>query len=76
MLHASEQIQQCYHKEDERVLEGTWVILEVIEAVKLGYQILKIFEVWNFPYKEKYDRLTKSGGLFTEYVALNTHFSK
>ena len=65
---ASEQIQKCDHEDKDRLLEGTWVILEVIEALKLGYRIDKIFEVWDFSQKVKYDKSTKSGGLFTEYV--------
>ena len=40
----------------------------MIEAVKLGYRIDKIFEVWNFSEKEIYNKSVKSGGLFTEYV--------
>ena len=33
-----------------------------------GYQIDKIFEVWHFEQVSRYDPLTKTGGLFTEYV--------
>ena len=64
----TEQMQKCNHSAEERVLENTWVILEVIEALKWGYKIVKIFEIWHFPLREKYNKSDKSGGLFTEYV--------
>ena len=44
------------------------MILEILEALKLGYKIVKIFEVWHYTDIEKYDKITKSGGLFTDYV--------
>ena len=68
---ATEQMQKCNHSDEERVLENTWVILEVIEALKWGYKIVKIFEIWLFPLREKYNKSDKSGGLFTEYVLKN-----
>jgi hypothetical protein len=42
--------------------------LEVIEALKLGYKIVKIYEIGYFPLREKYNKSEKTGGLFTEYV--------
>jgi hypothetical protein len=35
----------CKHNDDERSFIGTWV---PEEAVKQGYKILKVFEVWHF----------------------------
>jgi hypothetical protein len=64
-------MQKCNHADEERVLENTWVILEVIEALKFGYKIVKIYEIWHFPLREKYNKSDKTG-LFTEYV--NTFF--
>ncbi len=48
-------MQRCNHSDEERVLENTWVILEVIEALKWGYKIVKIFEIWHIPLREKYN---------------------
>ena len=59
---------KCNHSYEERVLENTWVILEVIEALKWGYKIVELFEIWHFRLREKYNKSDKSGGLFTEYV--------
>ena len=42
--------------------------LEVLEAVKFGYQIKETFEVWHWNKSKVYDLITKTGGLFTEYV--------
>ncbi len=50
------------------LLSGTWVTDEVKKAVQKGYQIVTIYEVWHFNEISRYDPLTKTGGLFTEYV--------
>jgi hypothetical protein len=50
----------CKHNDDQRSFIGTWVTEEVREAVKQGYKILKVFEVWHF--KER------TTGLFKDYV--------
>ncbi|KAJ8018846.1 hypothetical protein HOLleu_42943 [Holothuria leucospilota] len=59
---------RCMHSEMERTITGTWVILEVQKAVQMGYTILKVEVVWHFEERAEYDRLTKSGGLFTKYI--------
>ncbi len=60
--------QTCNHSNSERAIEGTWVTEEVKHAVKKGYIILKIFSIWHFNDSNVYDKSTKTGGLFTEYV--------
>ena len=40
------------------------------EAIKHGYKIIEIFEVWHYPNSDIYDKSSQSGGLFTEYVDL------
>lgn len=50
----------CPHDENERSLTGTWCTPELEEAVRQGYVIQKIYEVWNF---EK-----RSTQLFEKYV--------
>lgn len=63
-------INNCKHNNNERSLIGTWVTLEVIEAIKYGYEILKIYEVWDWEESSVYDPVSKTGGLFVEYVNL------
>lgn len=58
----------CNCSDQDRALEGTWVILEILEALKHGYKIIQIHEVWHFPTTSKYDPKTRTGGLFTEYI--------
>ncbi len=53
--------QECDHNDDERMLFGTWCSLEIDEAVKNGYQIMKIDEVWHWNQREQYDKISKSG---------------
>ena len=43
-------------------MTGTWCTNELQRAVKLGYRIMKIHEVWHFPEDQRQD------GLFTDYV--------
>lgn len=60
----------CQHSDKERYLDGTWVSLELQEAVKAGYKIIKIYEIWNWSNTSQYDPITKKGGLFTDYINL------
>ena len=59
---AIEQQYTCNHTEKERVLTGTWVSLELNEAIKNGYIIKKIHEVWHYKESMQYDKEKKEGG--------------
>ncbi|KAJ8019010.1 putative DNA polymerase [Holothuria leucospilota] len=59
---------KCNHSESQRALTGTWVTLEVQKAIEKGYEIKRVEVVWHFTKSAKYDRETKEGGLFTDYV--------
>ena len=52
----------CRHDENERLLTGTWVTLELMKALEMGYKVKKVHEVWHF--KEK------SSTLFKDYIDL------
>ena len=52
----------CNHTPQERVIRGTWCTPELERAVDMGYQIVRIHEVWHFPEEQ---RVT---GLFADYV--------
>lgn len=65
---AEKNISKCNHNDSQRCLEGTWVSVEIMEAIRQGYKIIKIYEVWHYSNSEKYDKSTKSGGIFTSYV--------
>ena len=55
----------CTHTDSERALEGVWVTPELHHALKVGYKVLDIYEVWHWS-----ERKT---GLFADYV---DHFLK
>ena len=57
---ADDRIYNCKHDDNERQFTGTWVTEEVKEAVKQGYKIIKIHEVWHFE--------NKSNNLFKKYI--------
>ena len=52
----------CSHTDNDRVMRGEWCTPELQKALKKGYRILKIHEVWHFP---EHQRKT---GLFAPYV--------
>ena len=61
---------RCTHTDEQRCLVGSWVTLEVKEAIKQGYIIQQIYEVWHYDKSSKYDKESKTGGIFTKYVNL------
>jgi hypothetical protein len=50
------------------MIEGTWVTEEVKLAVTHGYKVNKIYSVWHWEKFDQYDPISKTGGLFTDYV--------
>ena len=50
----------CHHTDDQRALIGTWCTPELETAVRKGYTILHLHEVWHFPDTRM--------GLFWSYV--------
>ncbi|KAK7580532.1 hypothetical protein V9T40_001161 [Parthenolecanium corni] len=51
--------QECAHQDQDRSIEGTWATIEVEAAMRRGYKIQSINEVWHFK---------KSGDLWRGYV--------
>ena len=50
----------CHHEDHQRALTGTWCTPEVEKAIKKGYTILTIHEIWHFAEHRV--------GLFKDYV--------
>jgi hypothetical protein len=50
----------CPHSDEERIIEGVFTTPELLLAIKKGYEIKKIFEVWHYP--------ERSPNLFEEFV--------
>ena len=50
----------CSHSDTERMLDGTWVSVEVKKALEMGYSMVHIFEVWHFKNTSK--------TLFKDYI--------
>jgi len=50
----------CTHSDEQRTLRGTWCTPEIKKAIELGYQLVKVHEVWHFEQKQS--------GLFKGYV--------
>ena len=48
---------RCTHLlEEDRSLTGTWVTIELFEALDRGYKLLEVYEVWHFPETAQYDK--------------------
>jgi hypothetical protein len=58
----------CNHSENERAFTGTWTTVEIKEALKQGYKVLKIYEVLHYNETSQYDPITRTGGIFTTYI--------
>ena len=52
----------CSHSHEQRQLIGTWCTPELAEAVRQGYLVICIHEVWHFPPNQR------KQGLFANYV--------
>ncbi|XP_067291546.1 uncharacterized protein [Pseudorasbora parva] len=50
----------CNHTDEQRILRGCWVSVELARAIKHGYVVVKIDEVWHFS--------QTSDSLFSGYV--------
>lgn len=59
--------EKCTHGTDDRSFHGTFVPDELRTALKAGYKILKLDEIWEYDVVQ-YNKDTKSGGVFTNYV--------
>ncbi|XP_023017938.1 uncharacterized protein [Leptinotarsa decemlineata] len=58
---------ECQHNTAERALTGTWVLDEVKKAREMGYEMLRIHEIWSYNIT-KFDKLAGTSGLFTEMM--------
>lgn len=58
---------ECKHTSEERVLEGTWVLDEVLKALEKGYKIQKIHEIWKYNVR-KFNKENGEEGLFTSMM--------
>jgi hypothetical protein len=58
----------CDHDAEQRQLLGTWTTLELDKALSLGYQIVRIFEIYQYDDCAQYDGVDDDTGLFTGYI--------
>jgi len=60
--------QECSHTDEERMFTQSYCTPEVEVAINCGYRIVKIHEVLTWSDTEIYNKETKTGGLFTQYI--------
>ena len=58
----------CTCLEEKRELTGTWCTPEIQTALRLGYTLKKIYEVYHWEETTQYDSNTREGGLFAQYI--------
>ena len=58
----------CSCTDDERTFIGTWTSDEIDHALKRGYEVLAIDEVWHYPKDQQmqYDGENEDSGLFVK----------
>jgi hypothetical protein len=61
---------RCQHNAADRQLTATWCTEEVHLAMRLGYQVQSISEVWHWKKWSQYDKTRGEKGLFGEYIDL------
>jgi len=57
------QTEDCHHQSDERCLTGVWTTPELTEAVRQGYKVRQVYEVWDYEKQSK--------DLFRDYIKEN-----
>jgi hypothetical protein len=60
----------CSCNDEKGTMTGTWCNPEIELACSMGYEIVKIYEVYHFDESSMYDRSACKGGLFADYVNL------
>ena len=58
----------CGCSDEDRTMTRTWCTPELQTAVRLGYRVLKIYEVYHWKDTTQYDAERKEGGLFASYI--------
>jgi len=56
---------KCTQTDEERCIDGTWVVDEVRKAVEMGYGVMDVFEFWEYE-ETRFDKYTNTGDLFEE----------
>ena len=57
----------CTNSDEDRCIVGTWVVDEVRKAVNIGFDLVDVFQFWEYEVT-CFDKDANSGGLFAEYV--------
>lgn len=60
-------VNACTHTDDEKAIEGVYVIDEIKLALEYKYRIKKIYEIWLFDTKQ-YNPETNEDGIFSQYM--------
>ncbi len=59
----------CKHTSEQRQLTGSWVTLEIYEAMRQGYTLVKMHEVWHYPESTQFDPLSPdTPSFFAGYI--------
>ena len=64
---------KCLHNNDKREWVGTYTTVEIQEAIKHGYTIVMIYDIWDYKKNKKYDPANGTHGFFSKYI---TNFYK
>jgi len=60
----------CMCPDSLRDLVGTWATVEIESAIRVGYSVIKLYEVYHFKERAQFDEIMGNPGLFSPYVNL------
>lgn len=58
----------CVHTDEQRASEEAWVTPLLHQATEDEYFALQISEAHYFPKRDRYDPITKSGGIIAKFI--------
>jgi len=65
----------CTHSDEVRCIVGTWVFGDVRKAIELGYDLVNVFEFWEYELR-CFHRGSNLGGIFSEYINMYLKLKK
>jgi len=60
----------CRCTQSQRAITGTWCTPELQTAVRKGYRVVRVYEVYHWKETSVYDPEAKQGGLFSPYIRM------
>lgn len=64
----AESQRSCRCTDGDRALKGTWCTPEIEKALKMGYRLLKIYQVYHYSSSAEYNKEAGTRGIFSAFI--------